>query len=169
MGYADFYFFLLTFYLKQRLHPIPKLPLMGEQPFFTPEVAAITYQFSAAANNAVAGNDDRNIITAVGCAYRSYGFGIADSFTEFQVTDRFPVRDVQQFFPDDLPEIRSFLLKRQIEYPAGTGEILTQLNNGLLQHFGYRFYRLLRLIRLYIPVPARFTEIEGMHMLPVAF
>ena len=64
--------------IKQRLYAMRNLKLMLQQPFFSPHTAGIANQAFIAANYTVAGNDDANLVFAIGCCHSAYGFFITD-------------------------------------------------------------------------------------------
>ena len=64
--------------------------LMPQEPLFAPEAAAVAGELgaAAAADDAVAGHDDGDWVTAAGGANRAHGFGVVDGdWNAVQVED----------------------------------------------------------------------------------
>lgn len=83
-----------------------------EQPFLTPHTSRIPYERPIASDNAVTGNDDGDIILAIGAGGGADDFGIAKPFSEIHIADGFAVRNLKQFSPNPFLKVGAFLVYR---------------------------------------------------------
>jgi hypothetical protein len=117
--------------LEKGLYPIHDLRLVIEQPLFTPEAAAVADEVAFGADDAVAGNDDDDIVLAVRGGRGADGLGIAEAAGEFEIAERFPEGDGGEFGPNALLEGGTFLADGEVEDAALSLEILDQLFDAL--------------------------------------
>jgi hypothetical protein len=82
------------------------LKLMPQQPFLAPFATAITNQRTVAADHAVTGNNDGDIVLSIGACGRADHFGIAKAFGKIHVADRSAVSYFHQLAPYPQFEIR---------------------------------------------------------------
>ena len=71
-----------------------------DQFLLAPKAAAVTRQRSIRADDAMTGNDNRNLICAVGLGYRTYGSWPAEFMGDLAVRPSRSSGDPQQAFPD---------------------------------------------------------------------
>lgn len=114
------------------LHTVGDLELVLEQPFFTPHAAAITYKGFVAADHAVAGDDDGDIVASVRACRRPDHFGIPEAFGEVHVADGASIGDLLQFAPYARLEFSALLVNGKIEFAAGAMKIFDQLFGALV-------------------------------------
>ena len=105
-------------------------PLVPQQPLFAPQAAAVTGQLRTrpaacpvAADDAVAGNDDGNRITAVGRAHGAHGFGVANRVGNRLVTGRLAIPDAEKLLPDLTLKRRAVQGQGQVEAVQCAAEI----------------------------------------------
>src|SRR5687768_12637346 len=79
-------------------------------------------------------DDDGDRIGAVGHAYSADGFQVIDSPGEFEITDRFAVRDASQFLPHAVLKLRTRECDRCRKLLQPPGEILIQFLTNILEH-----------------------------------
>lgn len=101
--------------------------LQLEQQALALEAASIAGQAPVGPDDAVAGNDDRDRIAAVGKPDRARGGGPAHTPCELAVGRRLPVWDLPQRLPDAALEGRAANHKRDVECGALAVEVLGQL------------------------------------------
>src|SRR5215469_8185400 len=105
----------------------------GEEFLLDREASAVSGEFAAAADDAVAGDDDRDGIGAVGQAYGTRCVGVADASGKFPVGDGFSVRDAAETLPDGLLERRALRGEGEVEGFKLPGEVGAQLADGVFQ------------------------------------
>jgi len=104
---------------------------MVEQPFFAPEAAAVAYEVAFGAYDAVAGNDDDDIIFSVGGCRGADGLGVAEAAGELEIAERFTEGDGGELGPNALLEGGAFLADGEVEDAALALKILDQLFDAL--------------------------------------
>ena len=104
---------------------------MVEQPFFAPEAAAVAYEVAFGAYDAVAGNDDDDIIFSVGGCRGADGLGVAEAAGELEIAERFTEGDGGELGPNALLEGGAFLADGEVEDAALALTILDQLFDAL--------------------------------------
>ena len=77
----------------------------------------------------MAGNEDRNRIGPVGGGYCAHGFGASQFSRQFAVGNGFAVRDILQFSPHRVLEIRSGKYQGNVECGSFPGEIFVELGD----------------------------------------
>jgi hypothetical protein len=119
--------------IKESVQQAPLAAFEREEMFLDGEPAAVAGEFSACANDAVAGDHDWQRIAAVGETNRSRGRPLADAHCEFAVGRRLAVRNVEQCAPDALLERRAFGRQRQIELTPSAVEVLRELADDVAE------------------------------------
>jgi hypothetical protein len=122
------------------------LPFVRQQPALDRQSAAVTHQVAVAANHAVAGQDDRKRIGAVGSADRAHRAWAADPLGDVFVAYGFAVGNHQQRAPDFKLKRGARRVQRQIKLRARAGEIFVQLVRRGAQ-FGFAGLRAGRRLR----------------------
>lgn len=107
---------------------------MLEKPLLSLQAASVARQAPVAADDPVAGHDDRDGIVAVGRPDRAHGARLADGSGEIPVRDRLPERDDREFDPDLALELGSLKQNRQVELVPRTFEVLGYLPDALSAH-----------------------------------
>src|SRR4051794_8933349 len=108
-------------YSMHRTYPL----LVVEQCPLGSEAAGVPRERAVGADHAVAGDDDRDPVAAVGAADRSRD--AAELARELAVGGRLAVRDRAQAGPDRELERRAVLGQREVEFRALAGEVLVEL------------------------------------------
>ena len=127
--------------------------LVLQEPFLPPEPAAIAYKSSIAPNDPMAGDDERNGVFSIGCAYGTHCEGVADPTGDVLVGCGLSVGDLQELPPDSLLEVRSLIRNRQIKDLSFSRKVFCDLSRSPIEQ-GVRF-------RLF---PAALHKIEGCHL-----
>src|SRR3954451_20003619 len=78
------------------------------------EAAGITAERAVAADHAMAGNEHRDMIVAIGGADRTNGGGLADGGRDLGITAGLPERNLAQLAPNLLLERRAGDIDRQL-------------------------------------------------------
>ena len=107
------------------------LHLVFQQPSLSPKPAAITYQVAIGPDHAMAGNNDRYIISSIRAGYGPCGFGIAGLTCQVKITDGLAIGNSEQEVPDLFLKRSAFLVEDQFKYSSFSMEILYQLFNAL--------------------------------------
>src|SRR6185312_7825667 len=113
--------------LAGRAHP----PLVIEQPALSLEPAAVADETSRGADQAVAGDDDREGVAAVRQPRRTGGSRAADGGRQLAVGARLAIGDPEQRPPHDALELAPGEPQGQLECRALAGEVLLELASGL--------------------------------------
>jgi len=82
----------------------------------------------------VTGDDDGEVIPAVGGGGGPDAFGVAQSAGHVEVADGLAEGDGSKFIPDLLLEGRALLVNRKVEDPSLSLEVLYQLFDALYDH-----------------------------------
>jgi len=122
---------------KQRLHPVHDLCLVIEEPFFTPETAGVADEIAFGADDAVAGDDDSDIVLAIGGGGGADRLGIAETAGHLEIADGLTKGDGGELVPDALLEGGAVLGNGKFKNTALTLEILDQLFDALDDHGGH--------------------------------
>ena len=120
--------------LKQGLNPVHDLVLVFEQPFFSPETAAISDQVFFGPDDAVTGYDDDDVIPSVGGCRGADSPGITEPAGQFEIAERFSEGNSRQLVPHPLLKGRTALADGEIEDASLSLEILDQLFDTLDDH-----------------------------------
>src|SRR6266540_1709460 len=110
---------------------------MLQQPFFSPQTSGISNQTFIAANNTMTWNDDSNFIFSTGGSGSTYHFYITKLFRQFEITNGFAKRNVEQFAPHSLLKRSAFLVYRYIKTSAFAIKKFNQLFRTLMHYFAY--------------------------------
>jgi hypothetical protein len=102
-----------------------------KQPFFAPQAAAVAHEIAFGSDDAVAGDDNDDIIFSVGGSRGADGLGIAETAGEFEVAEGLSEGDGGEFAPNALLERGTFLADRKVKDAALALEILDQLFDAL--------------------------------------
>src|SRR2546426_10442660 len=102
-------------------------PLVLEQPALAVQAAAEAGQLAARADHAVAGDDDRDGVLAVGRTDRARGADVAEATSQLAVAHRRAVGDGAQGAPDAPLKRRTRRVQGKVERGTGLGEVLRQL------------------------------------------
>ena len=100
---------------------------MVEQPFFAPQATTVADEVAFGTDDAVAGNDDDDIVLSVGGSCGADGLGVAEAAGEFEVAEGLSKGDGGEFRPDALLERGTFLANRKVKDAALPLEISDQL------------------------------------------
>ena len=100
------------------------------------ETASVTDRTPVGADDAVAGNENRQRVFVVGAACRPTGFAVAGHFRQLFVAAGFAERNFLQGVPYFSLKIRSFRIKRQVKFFPPAGKIFRQLIGGFGQKRG---------------------------------
>ena len=100
---------------------------MIEQPLLPPPAAAVAAERTVGPDDAVAGNDDGDLVLAVDAADGADGAGRSDAARHVGVRPRLAVWDLAERLPRGELERRAALLQRQVEVAPRAGEVLAQL------------------------------------------
>src|SRR5215207_10009892 len=106
------------------------LRLVGEQRPLALEPAAVADERAVGADDAVARDDDRDRVAAVGETDRAHGARVAELVGERTVGRRLAVGDLEQQRPHALLEGRSGRAELELELRALAGEVLGELPGG---------------------------------------
>jgi hypothetical protein len=121
-------------FAKKRLLEERKLAaLQGQQLFFDRQASPVAREFTVAANDAVAWDDDGYGIGAVGEADGTRRVGIADASGEFSIGDGFAVRNITQTPPHILLKGRALGSEWKFEGFEVSGEVGAELADSFLQ------------------------------------
>jgi hypothetical protein len=82
---------------------------------------------SIAADDAVARNDNRKRILAVGCTYGANSLWVTDSPGKLSIANGFAVRNLLEILPNFLLEIRAIHTQRNFKFPQSAREIFLEL------------------------------------------
>jgi hypothetical protein len=104
---------------------------MIEQPFFAPQAAAVADEVAFGTDDAMAGDDDHDIVLSVGGSRGADGLGIAEAAGELEIAEGLSKGDGSKFSPDALLEGGTFLADRKIKDAALALKILDQLFDAL--------------------------------------
>src|SRR4029079_5859174 len=99
-------------------------PFQLQQALLAPQAAAVADRRAVLADDAVAGDPDRDAVHAVGAADGAYRLGGVDGVRDVGVGAHLAVRDRQQRLPDPLLERRSGSMEREREDLPLSVEIL---------------------------------------------
>ena len=101
-----------------------------------PEASAVAGQAAVAADDAVAGEDDRDGVGAVGIGHCPDGPGGSDGGGQLSVGGGLPVGDAGELLPDALLEVGAGQQEGDVEVPALSTEVFVQFPDGPPQDLG---------------------------------
>ena len=107
---------------------------MVKEPFFPPETTGIAHQVAFGADDAMARDDDGDIVLAIGGGSGANRLGIAETTGHFEIADGLTKGDGGELIPDTLLERGAFLVDGEIKDAALSLEILNQLFGALDDH-----------------------------------
>src|SRR5258708_12317944 len=90
------------------------MPFGGEQYFLALNAASISAERAVASDHAVAGDENADVVVAIGRAYGPDRFWMTNRGSDLGVTASFPGRNSPKLAPDRLLEGRTGDLHRQI-------------------------------------------------------
>ena len=114
----------------------PEPGLVVEQPGLAGKSAAVAGELAVAADDAVARDDDRDRVPAVGVADSARRPGSIDPAGQLAVADRLAEGDAAQLRPHATLELRARGCERQVEVGQVPGEVAVELPLRLGQHGG---------------------------------
>ena len=107
---------------------------MIEKPYFAIQSATIPDEFSALADDAVAGDEYGKVIGMIGSADRTYCFRTSDHGRFFEIVSSLSVGDLFERFP-------GFYLERSSMWSEWYSEMLPLSFEVLREFFSYFFYK----------------------------
>lgn len=128
------------------LNTMCDLELVLEQPFLTPHATPVTGKRTIAANNAMTGNDNSELVFAVGAGCCADYFRVAESFGKIHITDGAAIGDFDQFTPYSFLELGAFLVYRNGEYAAAAMKKFDELFGALVHYFGNAGFAMRKLV-----------------------
>lgn len=108
-----------------------RLPFPIEQKALGCETASEARQAVVAADDPVAGSEDRNGIGAAGVCHSAYGRGEAEAPGQFAVRNRVAIGNFEQLCPDFLLERRAHEEQGDVERMALSGKVFVKLMRSL--------------------------------------
>src|SRR5699024_4290601 len=103
---------------------------MLQQPALALYAAAIANQISVGSNHAMAGDDDRDWILAVGTTHSTHLFSIAQHLSHLSITGCLSIGDVAKLLPDRLLKVCALGIQVKRKLLQRTDEIILQLGYG---------------------------------------
>jgi len=111
---------------------------MTQQPSLHLEAVGIAGEAAVLADDAVAGDDDRNRIEAIGVAYSAGGIVMVDHISDVGVGPCTAIWDESDHLPDFLVKIRGIAkIKFEVKFLECSCEVGGQLLGAGFQAFGY--------------------------------
>ena len=111
---------------------------MAQQPSFHLEAIGISCETAVLADDAVAGNDDRNRIEAVSVAYGAGGIVMVDYISDVGVGPCTAIWDESDHLPDFLMEIGGIAeIEFEVKFLECAGKVGGELSGAILQALRY--------------------------------
>src|SRR5688500_10772846 len=111
-----------------------KIAFVIEQPLLAPAAAGVARELAVGADDAMARDDNGELVPAVGRSDGAHRCGGTDGLRDVTVRSRFAKGDRGEHPPDAMIERGPALQERKVERVARAGEILGELRRGRGEH-----------------------------------